>query len=70
MPGRVLQVDVADGALVETDVPLVVLEAMKMQITVAEPGCSTGRTRPVALGSRMPPVLARSALQRNTVHRG
>jgi biotin carboxyl carrier protein len=41
MPGSVVRVLVATGAIVETGQPLVVLEAMKMEHTVSAPVAGT-----------------------------
>ncbi|MGH6717695.1 MAG: biotin carboxylase N-terminal domain-containing protein, partial [Alphaproteobacteria bacterium] len=49
MPGRVVKVHVAPGAVVERGQPLVVLEAMKMEHTIAAP--TAGRIQSVPFGA-------------------
>ncbi len=49
MPGRVVKVHVAPGAFVQRGEPLVVLEAMKMEHTIAAP--TAGRVQSVPFGA-------------------
>jgi acetyl/propionyl-CoA carboxylase alpha subunit len=61
MPGTVLRVDVAPGQAVEAGQTLVVLEAMKMELSVAAPADGTVRDVHVSAGqlvSRGQPLVA------------
>jgi acetyl/propionyl-CoA carboxylase alpha subunit len=53
MPGTVLRVEVAPGAPIEARQPLVVLEAMKMEIPVSSPFDGTVRAVHVVAGDRV-----------------
>ena len=51
MPGKILAVTVAVGDIVSANQPLLVLEAMKMEHTIAVPYAGTVRRLPYALGA-------------------
>ena len=51
MPGKILAVAVAVGDIVSANQPLLVLEAMKMEHTIAAPHAGTVRRLPYALGA-------------------
>ncbi|MEZ5099267.1 MAG: biotin carboxylase N-terminal domain-containing protein [Thermoleophilia bacterium] len=53
MPGTVIRVDVAEGDRVEARAPLVVLEAMKMELPVAAPLAGVVTRVHVAVGDRV-----------------
>ncbi len=53
MPGTVLRVEVAEGDVVQARAPLVILEAMKMEIPVGSPFDGTVRAVHVAPGDRV-----------------
>ena len=53
MPGTVVRVLVEAGQTVTRDTPLIVLEAMKMEHTIAAPADGTVETLPFAVGDRV-----------------
>ena len=53
MPGTVVSVDVEPGDRVEAGQPVLVLEAMKMQHTVAAPTAGTVTELPVSTGQQV-----------------
>ena len=53
MPGTVIRVEVAPGAIVAARDPLVVLEAMKMEMPVTAPFAATVTAVHVAAGDRV-----------------
>ena len=54
MPGKVVQVLVAEGALVEKGQPLMILEAMKMEHTISAPGRGTVAKLHFRAGDQVP----------------
>ena len=54
MPGKILTLAVAVGDTVAANQPLLVLEAMKMEHTIAAPHAGTVRRLPYALGAIVP----------------
>ncbi len=53
MPGTVVRVLVEAGQTVAKDTPLLVLEAMKMEHTIAAPADGTVESLPFAVGDRV-----------------
>ena len=53
MPGTVVRVLVEAGQAVRKDAPLIVLEAMKMEHTIAAPADGTVESPPFAVGDRV-----------------
>ena len=53
MPGTVLTVPVAPGDAVEQGDPLIVLEAMKMEVAIAAPVAGVVRSIEVEVGDRV-----------------
>jgi biotin carboxyl carrier protein len=50
MPGRVLQIQVEPGATFEAHAPLVILESMKMELTLSAPAAGRARQINCAVG--------------------
>lgn len=53
MPGAVTDVKVAEGETVEKDQPLLIMEAMKMELTIRAPRAGTVETLTVATGDQV-----------------
>ncbi len=53
MPGKIIEVMIADGAAVEAGTPLLVLEAMKMEHTIKAPAAGTVRRVCFAVGDQV-----------------
>jgi 3-methylcrotonyl-CoA carboxylase alpha subunit len=63
MPGKVVQLQVAQGDAVRKGQPLLVMEAMKMEHTIAAPFDGTVERLPFALGDQVPEGAALAVLK-------
>ncbi|HET8627787.1 MAG TPA: acetyl-CoA carboxylase biotin carboxylase subunit [Thermomicrobiales bacterium] len=66
MPGKIIKVHVAAGDRVEARQPLLVLEAMKMEHTIAAPYAGTVARLPYAEGDQVPADATLAEIERRT----